>query len=121
MDPKLPRGVSRDTEGIFRMFKYIKILLVGPNDIFLAGHRWWQNIFLTRSVLFHSFREVLASDSNLALWLSFQLNCSEWDPFLQTFRVASLPLRWSYAEPPIVRWSPNDIDKEGLWACIDEA
>ena len=125
LDPKLPLGVSRDTSELFAMAERIKSTLVQTNDAngtFMAGacSDFWQCLLITRSVVFHCFREALDSDSKPALWLAFQLDCSEWDPFLQIFRVASL-LNVDFL--PLLRESafPDKIDKEVDWACIDEA
>ena len=122
MDPKLLQGVSRDTGEIFTMLNYIKPLSAHPSDLQYTCILWWQNIFLTRSKVFHWFRKARLSDSSPALWLSFQLDCSEWDPFLQTFRVASLFSPWSLINFES-QWSheTDDIDKEVHWACVDEA
>lgn len=122
MDPKLLQGVSRDTGEIFTMLNYIKPLSAYPSALEYTCIFWWQNIFLTRSKVFHWFRKARLSDSSPALWLSFQLDCSEWDPFLQTFRVASLFRPWSLINFES-QWSheTDDIDKEVHWACVDEA
>ena len=123
MDPKLPEGVSKDTHEIIRMFKIIKPLLMdvekhGQSEMFRTCTHWWRYIFLTRSEIFRWFREALASHSSPFLWLSFQLDCSKWDPFLQTFRVLSL-----FREHSIFAFLPanQEFPKEVYWACIDEA
>lgn len=122
MDPKLLQGVSRDTGEIFTMLNYIKPLSADPSDLQYTCTIWWQNIFLTRSKVFHWFRKARLSDSSPALWLSFQLDCSEWDPFLQTFRVASLFSPWSPFNFVSQRSHETDnIDREVHWACVDEA
>ena len=125
MDPKLPEGVSKDTHEIIRMFKIIKPLFMAPeghgqSDMVRTCIHWWKYIFLTRSEIFRWFRKALASDSTPFLWLSFQLDCSEWDPFLQTFRVLSLFEERS--ELAFLQSQPSaKIFKEVDWACIDEA
>ncbi|KAL9120101.1 MAG: hypothetical protein Q9187_003345 [Circinaria calcarea] len=143
MDPKVLQGVSEDTRELFTMLKQIKSLSIETcgfeeSDVFHVCARWWARIVETRQRVFHWFREALASDSTPALWLSFQLNCSEWDPFLQIFRVtslfplfgietsgeASIPLpQYCYLghyHKSIVLSCLSNIDKDVHWACIDE-
>ncbi len=125
MDPKLPEGVSKDTHEIIRMSKIIKPLFMstekhGQSEMVTTCIHWWRYIFRTRSEIFRWFREALASDSSPFLWLSFQLDCSKWDPFLQTFRVLSL-----FREHSNFSCFPNQefpLTLERVyWACIDEA
>lgn len=57
------------------------------------------------------------------MWLSFQLDCDKWDPFVQIFRVSSLfSTMLTEKEDSISLPYPDRLDKELLqWTCIDEA
>ncbi|MCJ1422585.1 hypothetical protein MMC29_000465 [Sticta canariensis] len=121
MDPKLPEGVSKDTHEIIRMLKVIRPLPTPPRGYCLFENcvEWWHLIFLTRSEIFRWFREALGPHSTPSLWLSFQLDCSEWDPFLQVFRVYSLLDSDGVFCIPIQEYVKTS--EEVHWACIDEA
>ena len=132
IDPKVLQGVSGDTRELHTMFNYIKSLnptfwVADRFGIAGASINWWHCIIETRHRVFHWFREALALDSTPALWLSFQLDCSEWDPFLQTFRVMSLFPKLcikTLAEKSPSHFHKNTttpFEKKVRWACIDEA
>ena len=125
MEPKIPQGVSRDTREISRLFDCIhSVFQAAPFSyetvLYYRCTQWWQCIFQTRDQIFRWFLEALSSHSSPKLWLSFQLDCSEWDPFLQVFRVASLfDLKSNLS---LSRKQLPDIRKRDVrWAFIDEA
>lgn len=118
-------GVSRDTREISRLFYCVHRLVT--NTAFYYGMvlhyrcvQWWQCIFQTRDLILRLFRKALSSQSSPKLWLSFQLDCSEWDPFLQVFRVASLfDLKSNLS---LSRKQLPDIRRQDVrWAFVDEA
>lgn len=88
--------MSRDTHEIFGWLKYAQTLVAEQKDstsvdfLFFACFHWWQRIIETRHRVFWSFYKALASDSIPALWLSFQLDCNERDPFVDIFRILAL-------------------------------
>ena len=133
LDPKVLRGVSADTRELFTMFNYVLKLglkdeKLGQFDLYLTCRAWWCRILETRHIVYDCFRETLEDRANPGLWLSFQLNCDEWDPFLQIFRVVSLFSNYTF---PVE--GSKDIDPIGFgqhlssnykqvqWACVDEA
>ena len=133
LDPKVLRGVSADTRELFAMLNYVSSLgLKDENlsqmDLYLTCRAWWCRILETRHRLYDCFRETLDDRANPRLWPSFRLNCDEWDPFLQIFRVVSLFSNFTFPNG-----RSKDIDPIGFgqhlssnykqvqWACIDEA
>lgn len=95
-DPKVLDGVSRDTHEMFEWLKYAQILVAEHKDSASVDHlsfacfNWWQRIVETRHRVFRCFHKALASHSTQALWLSFQLDCNEVDPFVDIFRILAL-------------------------------
>ena len=95
-DPKVLDGVSRDTHEMFKWLKYAQALVAEQKDsasaeyLFFACFNWWQRIMETRHRVFQFFCKALVSDSTPALWLSFQLDCNERDPFVDIFRILAL-------------------------------
>lgn len=95
-DPKVLDGVSRDTHEMFEWFKYAQTLVAEQKDsasvdcLFFACFNWWQRIMETRHRVFRAFCKALTSQSTPALWLSFQLDCNERDPFVDIFQILAL-------------------------------
>lgn len=102
-------GVSRDTYEMFEWLKYAQTLVAEQKDrasvscLFFACCNWWQQIMKTRHRVFRAFCEALESPTP-ALWLSFQLDCNERDPFVDIFQVLAL-------FHPSIRWR---IERKGL-------
>ena len=95
-DPKVLAGVPRDTRELLMWLKDIWPLVAGMKDsdsfdyLFLTCSDWWRRIMETRHGIFRSFCAALGSHSSPALWLSFQLDYHDWDPFVDIFRVLVL-------------------------------
>ena len=95
-DPKVLDGVSRDTHEMFEWLKYAQTLVGEHKDsasvdhLFCACFNWWQRIMEIRHRVFRAFWKALAPRPTPALWLSFQLDCNERDPFVDIFRILGL-------------------------------
>jgi hypothetical protein len=120
IDPKQLHGVSKDTRELFKMLKYIEALdrasEVGTFLIPLTCTYLWSTTLMARSFVFRAFLEAKGPQATPEMWLSFQINCRSWDPFLQVFRAMAfcldreLPTRPFFAEKT-----------EIAWICVDEA
>ncbi|KAH6887458.1 hypothetical protein B0T10DRAFT_607414 [Thelonectria olida] len=134
MDPKILEGASRDTYELFQMLKWIEPLLE-PYEEKVAWtsslcQAWWANILDARHRVYSSFRQTGGPESSEKRWLSFQLSCGKWDPFLQVFRLLSLSMS-SEPDEGLQLFDPDpwsddphpDPDKFMVvdWVCIDEA
>jgi hypothetical protein len=126
LDPKIYPGVSRDT---FELSKILRFCGGEPSVQHAHMHRGWGDILEARCRVFHAFCEAKQNSSEEfkpATWLSFQLNCEEWDPFLQIFRVLSLCSSEELYQNPL---SGQQADRARIatsralvrWICIDEA
>ena len=126
LDPKNYPGVSRDT---FEIPKILRFCGGEPSVQLDHMRRAWGDILEARCRVFHAFCEAKqnsSEDFKPATWLSFQLNCGEWDPFLQIFRVLSLCSSEGLYQNPM---SGQQADRARItasralvrWICIDEA
>ncbi|KAK3361105.1 hypothetical protein B0T24DRAFT_114295 [Lasiosphaeria ovina] len=128
LNPKTLPGVSKDTRRLFETVKHAAELGGLEMDLVENLMELWKAIFSVRLLIFRLFCHSLPADRiSPSSWLSFQLDCSDWDPFSDIFRVVSLqPLGFpledvfptirpaaAAADPP----NPPDI----AWVCIDEA
>ena len=148
LDPKTLQGVPRDTYELHKWLGYAQSLTTPQHgrhvdDLWFRavwwkryqdshGLRlncmdWWRRIMELRHRILRLFCKALGSDCSSILWLSFQLDCCTWDPFLDMFRVLALfpgVTDASYSQnipdsiEPIFA-KPSEL--KAHWACVDEA
>jgi len=119
LDPKIQRGASKDTFALFRMLKFVSNHLKKE-----FASRTWNIILHARLMTFRLFQDALSAKHPMftpALWLAIQLDCVQWDPFLQYFRLLSL-VRGHYSDPVIEEQQVLAQHRLMLSCiCIDEA
>lgn len=122
-DPKVLQGVSRDTRELFNLLHSINPLSFGHNATWMILIVFWHRIMETRCRVFRIFREAGKLKSSPELWLSFQLDCDEWDPFLYIFRVLSLFNVHTNRADSIQNISSRiSYEHDSVqWVCLDEA
>ena len=139
LDPKTLQGVPRDTHELHKWLGYAQSLTTPQHDRHVVWWKryqdshglrlncidWWRRIMELRHRILQLFYEALGSDCSPILWLSFQLDCCTWDPFLDMFRVLALfPfIQFSYSIIPdsIQPISAKPSELKAHWACVDEA
>ena len=122
-DPKVLKGVSRDTRELFDLLHCISPLSFGYRVTRWILVTFWNRIVEARCRVFRAFRKAGKLRSSPESWLSFQLNCDEWDPFSYIFRALSLFHVDTKNADSIEFLYAGDLSEDNVvqWVCLDEA